>query len=127
MPPEPTSSSSSNRPARRSPTIIARVPRASTPLTEGGLERLVPDAEGLVELGVGDDERDEHAEAVAMDPARDQEQAAGEGGSRDCLGELGRRLLAGAVGDQLDRQHRADAADVADLLVPFLPAEHPAA
>ena len=45
----------------------------------------------------------------------------------DSLGELGRGLLRRLVAYELDRQHRAEAADVADLSPACLPGEHPRA
>src|SRR5581483_12042853 len=39
-------------------------------------ERLLPGLERLVELAVGDDERDEHADRAAVDPGLQEQQAA---------------------------------------------------
>ena len=51
-----------------SPTI--KVVTSPGPSAEARFERLFPDAERLLELGVGDHERDEHADAVAVDARR---------------------------------------------------------
>src|SRR5262245_54231904 len=61
-------------------------------LIESRLERLCPDAKRLFELRVGDDERSEDADAVAVDAAGDEHEAARERGGDDGAGELGRGL-----------------------------------
>jgi hypothetical protein len=42
--------------------------REPVPLAEDGAERVLPDAECLVELALRDDEGHEHADAVRVDP-----------------------------------------------------------
>src|ERR671922_125888 len=99
----------------------------SRTLRQSGLERLLPDLERLVELRVADDERAEHADAVRVDPGLEEQQAARGCGLGDRRRELGRRLHRLAVGDELDREHRAEPADVADRRKAVLPAHHPLA
>ena len=68
---------------------------------------------------------DEDADAVAVDAAGDEQEAAARAPpSTTALGELGLGLLRGRVGDELDRQHRAEAAHVADRGPALLPGEH---
>ena len=64
---------------------------------------------------------------VAVDPAGDQQQAALQRFLGDAVRELLGRLLRGRVGDELDREHRAEAAYLADLGPALLPGEHPRA
>ena len=45
----------------------------------------------------------------------------------DGRSQLGGRILGATVMDELDREHRAEAADVADCIPPLLPALHAAA
>src|SRR5712691_339521 len=118
MPPVPTSSSSSYRSATVSPTTAESYPpgTALSGRTERCLESVFPGPERLVQLRVGDHERHEDADAVRVDPRFEEQQAALGGGFDDPGGELGGRLLRAAVPNQLDRQHRAEAADVADRL-----------
>src|ERR1051325_2848975 len=142
MPPLPTSSSSSYRSPIRSPSMGARDRggtrlddwRGCTPLERAGLgfrlrencfERLVPGAERLLQLGIGDDERAEDAGAVRVDPRLQHQQSSLGGPLGYRGGEVGRRLLRLGVRDVLDGEHRAEPADLADLRVPLLPAEHP--
>src|SRR6266536_3945661 len=54
-------------------TRACRKTRAAETLGEGRLERLLPDAEGLVQLRVRDHERHEYADAVGVDPGLEQE------------------------------------------------------
>src|SRR5919202_2120932 len=125
MPPDPTSSSSSYRPSTTSPTTGEGPSRTCRYLRAGsGLEGLFPDRERLVELGVGEHERAEDADAVGVDPGL-QEQEPALGRSLDDLRrEICRRRLRLPVGDELEREHRAEAADVADRGEALLPAEH---
>src|SRR4029077_5204839 len=105
-----------------------RVPAArADPSAERRLERLFPDGQGFVELGVGEDEWCEHPDAVGVDAGLEQQEATLCGcfdyRGRDVgVGLLGRRIL-----DQLDRQHGAEAADVADPRPALLPGLHAAA
>src|SRR5581483_4287304 len=91
---------------------------AASPLKRG-FQGLLPGPERLVELGVRDDERDEHADAVAVDARLREQQAALQ------------RLLDHVRGDlaavELHREHRAEPADVADARPALLPGEHPRA
>src|SRR4029450_5280325 len=105
MPPVPTSSSSSYRSAINSPTTAVNCARSSPGLSQGRLERLLPDAESLVELRVADDERHEGADAVRVDAGLQEQEAGGRSRLDDPAGEFGSRLLRPAVGDELDREH----------------------
>ena len=51
-------------------------PQSAEKLVERRLERVFPDVERLVELGVGDHERAEHADAVAVHAGLEQQQPA---------------------------------------------------
>src|SRR5580765_1499488 len=103
MPPVPTSSASSYRSAISSPTTTLNCARPGEALSHGSVERLLPDAESLVQLGVRDHERDEHADAVRVDPGLEQQEAA-LGCRLDDLGrEIGCRVLRLTVVDELDR------------------------
>src|SRR6266516_7520695 len=113
MPPVPTSSSSSYRSAINSPTTAGLCPWRLQ-LRQRSVQRLLPDAESLVQLGVRDDERRENADAVRIDPALQQQQPALGGRLDERAGRLGGRLLRLAVLDELDRKHRAEPAHVAD-------------
>src|SRR5581483_11138902 len=95
-------------------------------LRENRFDGLVPGPEPLVQLGVRDHERAEDADAVAVDARLHQEEAASERLFGDARRELRRRLLRLRVSDELDREHRAEAADVADSRMPLLPRRHPA-
>src|SRR4029453_1009901 len=99
MPPVPTSSSSSYRSAINSPTTAVNCARSSPGLSQGRLERLLPDAESLVQLRVPDDERHEHADAVRVEAGLQKQQPALRGRLDDPAGEVGGRLLRLAVGD----------------------------
>src|SRR5688572_19593207 len=122
MPPVPTTFLSSYRSEISWPTTTT-VPFPRAPKTEPGgpflavakgvFECVFPDVERLVELGVGDHERAEHADAVRVDAGAEEQEAAGGGRVDHCLRELGRRLLRLAVADELDREHGAEAAHVA--------------
>src|SRR5918912_145516 len=96
-------------------------------LRQGSLERLLPDLERLVELRVADDERAQHADAVRVDPGLEEQEPPRGRGLHDRRRELRRRLLRLAVGDELDREHRDEAADVADRREAVLPARQPLA
>src|SRR5439155_26616883 len=99
-----------------SPTTAREVSRFRSPLRpENRFERGFPGVQSLVELGVRDHERAEHAHAVPVDAGLEEEQAALERGLGDAQRELRRRLLRAGVPDELEREHRAEAADVADL------------
>src|SRR5438094_5491862 len=90
---------------------------------EGSLERLLPDRKRLVELRVADDERAEDADAVRVDAGLEQEQAAFRRGLDDGGRELAVRLLGRSVAYELEREHRAEAAYVADGREALLPGE----
>ena len=62
--------------------------------------------------------------AVPVDTGLQQQQPALHRGVDHGLGELGRGLLRRAVGDELDREHRAEAAHLADRREALLPGEH---
>src|SRR6187401_1037411 len=124
MPPVPTSSSSSYRSAMSSPTTAVNCARSSRGLSQGRLERLLPDAESLVELRIADDERHEDPDAVRVDAGLQEQQAALRSRLDDPARELGCRLLRLTVGDELDGQHRAESTYVADRVPTFLPREH---
>src|SRR5438309_926483 len=72
----PISSSSSYRPAMSSPTTRGSYPVADRLRGERVLERLLPGAQGLVQLRVRDDQRNEHADAVRVDTGLEQQQSA---------------------------------------------------
>src|SRR5262245_3174886 len=80
-------------------------------------KRFLEDLEAPVEVVVADHERDEDADHVPVEPAREQDQPALPRSLGRPLRELGGRLLALAVGDQLEREHRPQPADLADVLV----------
>src|SRR6476469_10553046 len=132
MPPVPTSSSSPYRSAPTSPTIrgfsLRRRGYAPMPLPAGlvedALERLLPDPERLVQLRIPDRQRHEDPDDVRVRAGAEQQQAVAEGLLADGRDQLRRRILRLAVVDELDREHRAEPADIADLLVALLPAEH---
>src|SRR5262245_34779402 len=124
MPPEPTSSSSSYRSASTSPTINLESFPWFGRLTEGGGQRLLPRSERLVELRVGHAEGHEHADAVPVDTAGDEEQPAPQRRVDDRIRELRSRRPRCGVRDELDREHRPEAAHVADRIPALLPAEH---
>src|SRR6476620_10937496 len=133
MPPVPTSSSSSYRSATTSSTIrgfsLRRRSYAPLPLPAGlvedALERLRPVPERLVQLRIPDRQRHEDPDDVRVRAGAEQQQAVAKGLSADCRDQLRRRILRLAVVDELDREHRAEPTDVADLLVALLPAQHP--
>src|SRR6266576_3274745 len=81
--------------------------------------------ERLLELGVRDHERAEDPVAVRVDAGLEEQQTADGGLLGDARGYPGRGLLRPAVLDVLDRDHRADAANVSDRLEALLPREHP--
>src|ERR1051325_470498 len=100
MPPVPTSSSSSYRSAISSPTTAVNCARRSRELSQGRLERLLPDAESLVELRLPEDERHEDTDAVRVDAGLQEQQPALRSRLDDPAGEVGSRLLRLAVGDE---------------------------
>src|SRR5262249_25389614 len=79
-------------------------------------KRLLQDLETPGEIVVVDDQRDEDADHVAVRAAREEDQASLSGVRGRLLGELRGRLLALAVGDELEGEHRAEAAHLADLV-----------
>src|SRR5438094_7218909 len=121
MPPEPTSSSTSYRPPINSPTTGEKPSRSSRSLRQDLLDRLFPHGERFLELGVGEDERSEHPDAVRVDPGLEEQEAAGQCSLGDRRRELGRRVLRLAVVDELDREHHPEAADVADRVESLVP------
>ena len=74
-------------------------------------QRTVRGGEAAVELRVRDGQRGQQPEHVAVETAREQEQAPLEGRGGHGLGEVW------ALVAQLEREHRAEAAHLADLLV----------
>src|SRR5215211_201943 len=122
IPPRPISSRSSYRPAIRSPVDTGV--KATAALTEDSFERRFPDRERLVQLGVAERQRRQHADAVGVDPGLDQQQSALRGGIGDGGGERWSGGLRRRIGHELDREHRAEAADVADVRPALLPGEH---
>src|SRR5829696_7307135 len=87
-------------------------------VSDGGGERLLEDVETLAEQLVAGGERRQEAEDVAVGAAGQGHEALGVAGRVDGAGQPGvRRQVTRAV-DELDRQHGAAAADVADLRVP---------
>src|SRR4051794_17297769 len=99
MPPDPATSSSSYRSARTSPSSNDLSFPACASLMEGRPERLFPDAERLLELSVRDHERSEDTDAVAVDAAGDEQEAASQRFRHDRARERGRRLLRGRIRD----------------------------
>src|SRR5204862_2369819 len=92
---------------------------------ENRFERGFPGVQSLVELGVGDHERAEHAHAVPVDARLEEEQTALERRLGDAQRELRRRLLRPGIADELEREHRTETPDVADLRKALLPGAHP--
>src|SRR3954468_22220285 len=126
MPPEPTSSSSSYRPAISSPTTSVSVATGALSLRiEGGVQGVFPDRQSFVELGVGEDERRQYADAVRVDPGLEQQESALGGVFDDRRRCFGVRLLARRLLHELDRQHRAQAAGAPDLRPALTPGLHP--
>src|SRR5688572_31543863 len=106
MPPVPTTCLSSYRSAISWPTVTTvAFPCASKTepelRPERGAERLFPHGQRLVELGVGDHERTEDADAVRVHTRFQEQQPALGRGVDHGLGELGRRLFRRAVADEL--------------------------
>ena len=91
---------------------------------ENGGERLFPGAEAFVELGVRDRQRAEHADAVPVDAGLEEQQPSLQRLVDDGLDELRRRLLRRGIANELDREHRAQPADVSDPRPARLPVEH---
>ena len=118
MPPEPTSCSSSYRSATTSPAINV----VSGPPSRARLRAPLPRRRAPPRAPRRDHERHEYADAVAVDAAGDEQQAALERLLGHAVRELLRRLLRRRVGDELDREHRAEAAHVADRGPALLPA-----
>src|SRR5918992_3954040 len=87
----------------------------ATALGDSDFERFLPDCERLVELGVRERERRQDPDAVRVDAGLEQEEAAFRGFVGDGGGERGRRLLRLGILDELDCEHRPEAADVSDL------------
>src|SRR6266540_6614581 len=94
----------------------------------GAVERrrksFFPDIQRLVDLGLAEDERREHADAVRVDPRLEQQQALAGGPLGDRARELRCRLFALPVADELDREHHPEPADVTDRVEPLLPGLH---
>ncbi len=78
----------------------------------------------VVELGVRRRERAEHPDAVPVDPGLEQQQPSLQRLGDDSFDELRSGLLRGRLANELDREHRAHAADVSDLRPARLPLEH---
>src|SRR5207249_622710 len=126
VPVAPTASGSANASTEMRYPATARVSarwptNVNLCLGQGRAERVFPDAERLVELALRDDERDEHADAVRVDPRLQQKQPSCRGGVDDRRRELRSRVLGAAVVDELDREHRTEPADVADCIPALLP------
>src|SRR4051812_29885983 len=126
LPPRPTSFSTSYRFPISSPTgeafpVVARLS------AESCFQSLFPGRKRLVELRVRERQRRENADAVRVDPGLQQEQAPVRGLGHDGCRELRGGPLGRAVLDELDREHRAEPAHVADRREALLPGEHPAA
>ena len=101
--------------------LLARAHPGSLPeaaeraLAENRCERLFPGAEAIVELGLRRRQRTEHADAVAVDPGLQEQETALQRFVDDRDRELRRRLLRRGVANELDGEHRAEAANIADL------------
>src|SRR6476469_624110 len=85
--------------ATTSPYVFLHPSTATSAATDEALQ----DVEPLVQFFVADRERDEDADDISVDPAREQQQSLLARLARDAA-----RLVAGALG-QLDRDHRPDA------------------
>src|SRR5688500_17914364 len=128
MPPVPTTLVSSYRLAitwSRTATALWFPHEAKPELPQGFGERVFPHAERLVQLGVGDDERAKDADRVPVHARLQEQEAAVAGGVDHGLRELGRGRLRRAVLDELDRDHGAEPAHVADRRESLLPRQHP--
>ena len=79
-------------------------------LEDGALE----DIQTLLELVLGDHQGHQRPDHVAVGAGADHDQAALVAQAGDPVHQLLRRLLGGAVLDELDRPHRAGPAHVAD-------------
>src|SRR5215831_19624063 len=79
--------------------------------TPSRCKRLLQDRETLVELVVSDGQRREKADHVAVQTAREEHETTLERGSDDRGGAIRRPLL------ELEREHRAEPADVSDVVV----------
>src|SRR6476469_602697 len=119
--PEPPSSV----PLRSGPERMYAVPLAQRDgirsrvdeVSDGGGERLLEDVETLAEQLVARGERRQEPEDVAVRAARQGDETLGVAGLVDGAGQRGvGREVARAV-DELDREHGAATADVADLRV----------
>src|SRR6266568_2097186 len=108
-----------------SPTTDCSFPVKAELRADNGGERVFPDAESLVELRVGDHERRQHADAVAVGPGLDEEKPVPESLFDHGRHKVGRRLLRLRIPDELDREHRAQAPYVADYVPALLPGGHP--
>ena len=113
------SACSGRRPSRRRRTSTCwastapRGPRTSgLPEVEGG-ESLLDDAQGVAKEVLADDERGQEAQDVAVGTRGQHQHALGRAERRHLGRHLGRRLLR-PWSHELDRDHRATAADVAD-------------
>src|SRR5438445_12574746 len=81
------------------------------------LDRRVEDVQAGVEPLVADRQRHERPDDVAVEPGPQREQAALAGRLRDRVDELRGRSLRGLIAHELDRLHRADAADLTDARI----------
>src|SRR6266540_506360 len=122
MPPLPTSPSSSYRPAISSPVVIPDAFPVALRLSAGSrFQSLFPDRKRLLELLVGQGEGGKDADAVRVNAGFEQKQSALCGLRHDRGCEHRRGPLGLAVLDQLDREHRAEPAHVADRRETLLP------
>src|SRR6476469_9043491 len=78
-------------------------------------ERLFEDVERLVDLLVGRHQGDQYAQALAVDASLENHQPALHRALGNGCRQLWRRLLGGGILDELERQHRAQPAHVAQL------------
>src|SRR3954449_10456693 len=77
-------------------------------------ERALEELESAREILVGDSERGQQADDVAVQAAAEQQQALLAGCDRSGLDKRRRRRLSVAMADELERAHRAEAAGVAN-------------
>src|SRR6478752_9253957 len=101
--PSPTETSTSST-AITSPYVLRAPSTRTSPLEPSGDKTALEDVEAALEIGVRDRERDEDADDVAVEPAREEHQPLFARRRRDP-----RRLLTGLL-RQLDRDHRAEPA-----------------
>src|SRR3954447_6433549 len=90
-------------PSSRTAAATVLVPGAESAVAAAGSDkRFLQDLQTALEVLVRDDERDEDADDVAVQPAREQHQAAFAGPGKRRRGELRRGLLRLAVTDELE-------------------------